>query len=139
MKIKTQENQRLNIASTLGDLPTKILNIISAHDTLTEAVNESGYDLSYNPSIGNQRIKETEHWGSGAAYVVEGGDIYYMFQHEGNSFFNKFSPFVTSISGGPLQSVNIKEESGVIEIGQYYFKNNTETRKLAKKFNMILG
>jgi hypothetical protein len=80
----------------------KTIKILSSHATLAEAVQISGYDVSYNPAAYASRIKMTDTGyarhnlsGTSRAYIVEGAEydnpiIMFVVNAEGINLLHKF-------------------------------------------------
>lgn len=95
---------------------TRTIQITSTHATLSEAVEASGMDLSYNPQSAAQSIRDTERgrdgWKSGKAYVTPEG-VFYVYHCDIN-ILHKFEPFHSMITSDPFKVVEIT--SGAIYI-----------------------
>ena len=110
------------------------LKIRSVHNTLSEAVEASGIDLSYNESEARRTIRTTER-NSSKAFVMENGDIYYLF-HCDIKLLNKFEPFVSSITNSPFQVATIKDDE--IMITHQNWPKTSKVRKHAKNYELVL-
>jgi len=110
--------------------------IRSIHPTLSEAVKASGMDISYNPSEAKRSIKIAEQ-SSGKAYVIDNGDVYYLY-HCDIKVFNKFTPFMACISDSPFQVVKIDEDEKEIITCHLNLPKGKATRKVAAVNDLIL-
>ena len=110
--------------------------IVSIHNTLAEAVEAAGIDLSYNPGLAKRDIGTTDQNVS-KAYVMEDGTVQYIFNCD-IKLLNKFTPFHSSLSSSPFQLVTIKEDNMEIMVSHQNWPKCRETRQHAKRFKMIL-
>ena len=110
--------------------------IVSIHNTLAEAVEAAGIDLSYNPGLAKRDIKITDQNVS-KAFVMEDGTVQYIFNCD-IKLLNEFTPFHSSMSNSPFQLVTVLEDSMEIKISHQNWPKCKETRQHAKRFKMIL-
>ncbi len=110
--------------------------IVSIHNTLAEAVEAAGIDLSYNPGLAKHDIKITDQNVS-KAFVMEDGTVQYIFNCD-IKLLNEFTPFHSSMSNSPFQLVTVLEDNMEIKISHQNWPKCKETRQHAKRFNMIL-
>ena len=110
--------------------------IVSIHNTLAEAVEAAGIDLSYNPGRAKRNIKTTDQNVS-KAFVMEDGTVQYIYQCD-IQVLNTFSPFHSILSNSPFQLVRVLEDNMEIKISHQNWPRCTETRQHAKRLKMIL-
>lgn len=103
----------------------KTIKILSIHNTLAEAVQVSGYDVSYNPAEYHGKIKRTDEGssrhglkGTVKAFIVEGYEygnpvIMYVVSAEGINILHTFS-LTSCLSSCDLQMCIIDEAGKVI-------------------------
>ena len=117
-------------------MKTTTQKIRSIHKSISEAVDASGMDLSFNPSEAKRSLAIAEK-GNGKAFVMESGDVYYLF-HCDITVFNKFTPFSACISNSPFQVVKIDEDAKEVLICYLNLPKSQSTRKVAAKNDLIL-
>ena len=113
------------------------IKIISRHKTLTEAVEVSKMNLSYNEPLARRRIKELEKphcMGSlEEAFVTEDG-IYWIFKtsDEGLRLLHEFLPFMSCMTGNPFQRVEI-EDNAFVWKPETFGRNSRDRRMLGRE------
>lgn len=120
----------------------KTIKILSSHATLAEAVQVSGYDVSYNPAEYASQIKSTDvgsprHNLSGTikAFIVEGHEygnpiILYVVSAEGVNFIHRFS-LSGCLSDGDITLNIVDEESKFITVTDVSYPKSPNGRKSA--------
>ena len=121
------------------------ISIISKHLSLAAAVTAANLDLSYNPQIAAQAIRNTDspcrrsqEYGIGAtisAYVVkiEGEEapvVITVYPVEGMRFAGRFEPFSSCLSDGPMSVYRIDEAAGLIHPTTIKFPKTKAGREL---------
>ena len=111
------------------------LQIISKHESLSEAVSASGMDLSYNPDEAQRSIKATQSasshgWKSGEAYVTDKG-VFYVFNCD-IKVLNKFEPFHSMMTSDPFRVVTFADNEITIHENLLLPKTNEGRKAIAK-------
>ena len=118
----------------------KNINILSSHATLAEAVQVSGYDVSYNPAEYASQIKLTDKGsaahnlsGTTRAFIVEGHEygnpvIMYTVSANGASLLHKFD-LSGCLSSGDLTMCIIDEANKMITATGVTYAKSTNGRK----------
>jgi hypothetical protein len=97
----------------------KTIKIISRHETLADAVKESGMDLSYNPAEARRKINDIDNRSPDTkveeAFVTSEGKVLYIFKCD-IRLLNEFDPFMGVLHDGPFYPVAItsSEPNGVL-------------------------
>ena len=109
---------------------TQNIKIISRHDTLAEAVEASGIDLSYNEQAAKESIRWTDNGHRGhkciQAFVCEDGKVRYIYQAD-IRLLHVFTPFVSCLSDSPFQVAFQLEDT--INYTGIYIQKTSENRK----------
>ena len=120
------------------------LKIRSTHRTLEEAVNAANVDISYNPSVAKQGIKDADTGfkrcpGTQKAFVMEDGSVFSIFKAEdGVNVLNKFEPFISVLSGGFFK-VAVQNDPDTITITDATLPKNKAGRKAFADFPHLLA
>lgn len=110
------------------------LKIVSHHHSLAAAVESANPDLSYNLPLAKQHIRDIDA-NCRQAVVVEGGDIYYVFQAD-IDLLHKFSPFVSCLSDSPFRVAFIVGD--LLSIGDNRIPKTKEGRNWFKTYGKKL-
>ena len=99
----------------------KTLNIKSTHATLALAVASSALDLSYNAQSAAQSIRNTDTGfgrdkGTVKAFIVESGDVYYIYRAMGMNLLHKFEPFISCLSSDGFAVAQLSKDGAAILI-----------------------
>jgi hypothetical protein len=134
---KVQEN----FLDTLIPMKIETIEILSAHDTLKEAVEAASLDLS-SPAppwahISARKSMARIDQDIERAFVCGDGTIRYIFKCD-ITLLNKFEPFFSIVSNSPFQLVTLKEDDMEIMISHQNWPKCKATRKYAAKLNLIL-
>ena len=117
------------------------LQIISKHETLSEAVEAAKLDFSYNPQVAKDSIRNSERassqgWKSGEAFVTNDG-VYYV-HHCDIKVLNKFEPFHSCLTSDQFRVAVIGESE--IEISDLVrIPKSKEGRKMIAKAGFIVA
>lgn len=122
--------------TTSNGMKVDYYQIKSSHKTLAEAVEASGMDLSYNESEAKRSIKYMEK-DILEAFVMDDDEVFYLYKCD-ITLFNRFTPFITSMSDSPFQLVTRLPETDEMMISHQNWPKSKEVRKLAAKYNFIL-
>lgn len=114
-----------------------VLNIKKIFDSVTEAMEFSTKDFSYNLNAAKQKAKTIDkdynvQW----VGVDENDDIYYICKFD-VLILNKFTPFYSLMSSDRLKKVNVVERTVIIsEVCS--FENTQNIRNFIGKSHMIV-
>jgi len=108
----------------------KTLKITSHHHSLASAVAEAKPDLSYNEEVAKRDIRDVD-LNCTQAVVVEGGDIYFVFNAD-IQVLNKFTPFISVLSEGNFSVASIKGDT--LSISSPVIPKTSAGRKLFRSF-----
>ena len=120
------------------------LKIRSTHRTLEEAVNAANVDISYNPAVAKQRIKDADTGfkrcpGTQKAFVMEDGSVFFVFKTEdGVNVLNKFEPFISVLFAGSFR-VAIQSDPDTITITDATLPKNKAGRKAFADFPHLMA
>lgn len=88
--------------------------IVSSHATITEAVNASGIDLSYNEPLARQNLARAERDGRhGRAWVVtdEQGQVTVLYRYHADiQLINEYTPFHSMMHDGNFSRVFVRDD-----------------------------
>ena len=113
----------------------KTLNIKAQFETLAEAVNQSGIDLSYNKAQAMNDIKRDDR-NVEKAYITEDGDVYFIYSCD-IRVLNKYQPFGSCIDDSPFQLIELGDDT--INFHECFYDKTIRNRKLIAKANVIVA